>query len=157
LRRCSSWSANVASASPFPARAGLSRPRDRRARMSDGFSMVRECPRVRPSGRYSSEGMMLSRPRQVAAFCLLSRLVHCPSLPRSALADKMWFRYRSPILILAASFACTGSSSMKARWGSYWRPTLRWPKKTAFPPRHCLQKANRINRLIRTNENNQNA
>jgi hypothetical protein len=30
-------------------------------------------------------------------------------------------------------------------------------KKNAFPPRHCLQKANRINRLIGTNENNQNA
>jgi hypothetical protein len=26
---------------------------------------------------------------------LLSALVHAPSLPQSALADKMWFRYRS--------------------------------------------------------------
>jgi len=27
---------------------------------------------------------------------LLSALIHAPSLPQSALADKMWFRYRSP-------------------------------------------------------------
>jgi hypothetical protein len=26
---------------------------------------------------------------------LLSALIHAPSLPQSALADKMWFRYRS--------------------------------------------------------------
>jgi len=26
---------------------------------------------------------------------LLSNLIHAPSLPQSALADKMWFRYRS--------------------------------------------------------------
>jgi hypothetical protein len=28
---------------------------------------------------------------------LLSALIHAPSLPQSALADKMWFRYRSRI------------------------------------------------------------
>jgi hypothetical protein len=27
---------------------------------------------------------------------LLSVLIHAPSLPQSALEDKMWFRYRSP-------------------------------------------------------------
>ena len=38
--------------------SGTIRPYDHRAIMSDGFSMVRECRRARPIGRYSSEGMM---------------------------------------------------------------------------------------------------
>jgi hypothetical protein len=34
---------------------------------------------------------------------LLSALVHAPSLPQSALADKMWFRYRSRNIKIALS------------------------------------------------------
>jgi hypothetical protein len=30
---------------------------------------------------------------------LLSALIHAPSLPQSALADKMWFRYRSRLVV----------------------------------------------------------
>jgi hypothetical protein len=33
---------------------------------------------------------------------LLSALIHAPSLPQSALADKMWFRYRSPYFAIIA-------------------------------------------------------
>jgi hypothetical protein len=32
---------------------------------------------------------------------LLSALIHAPSLPQSALADKMWFRYRSRSMIVS--------------------------------------------------------
>jgi hypothetical protein len=39
---------------------------------------------------------------------LLSALIHPPSLPQSPLADKMWFRYRSPLLGGSWTDLCNG-------------------------------------------------
>jgi hypothetical protein len=44
---------------------------------------------------------------------LLSALIHAPSLPHSALADKMWFRYRSRTSRQPDRNLCSGSPRSK--------------------------------------------
>jgi hypothetical protein len=48
---------------------------------------------------------------------LLSTLIHAPSLPQSALADKMWFRYRSPFFAYCGAFPICISLVSSARAG----------------------------------------
>jgi hypothetical protein len=47
---------------------------------------------------------------------LLSALIHAPSLPQSALANKMWFRYRSRLKHTFSLNLCEGNSYGCPEW-----------------------------------------